>query len=96
MSEALDAAIAELQGRLAGADFDGSVKFDIEDEGMIRIVDGAISREDGDADVTITASLDTLKEMFEGELAPTAAYMTGKIKIEGDMGQAMKLSQFLG
>ncbi|MEM1382694.1 MAG: SCP2 sterol-binding domain-containing protein, partial [Pseudomonadota bacterium] len=40
--------------------------------------------------------LDTLKEMFEGELAPTAAYMTGKIKIEGDMGQAMKLSQFLG
>ena len=40
--------------------------------------------------------METFHEMFEGELDPTAAFMTGKIKIDGDMGVAMKLGQLLG
>jgi putative sterol carrier protein len=40
--------------------------------------------------------MDTFQELFDGDLDPTAAYMTGKIKIDGDLGQAMKLSQILG
>jgi putative sterol carrier protein len=46
--------------------------------------------------VTISASLDTFREIFDGELSPTAAYMTGRMKIDGDMSAAMKLSQILG
>ena len=68
----------------------------IEDEGVIRIDGGEVKAEDGDADVTISASLDTFREIFDGELSPTAAYMTGRMRIDGDMGIAMKLSQILG
>lgn len=96
MSDALDAAVAKLTEKFSGADFDGSVKFDIEDEGVVRVADGAVTKEDGDADVTILASMETLQEIFQGDLSPTAAYMSGRLKIDGDMSQAMKLTQFLG
>jgi len=96
MSDALEKAAASLRERIAGAGFDGTARFEIEDEGVIRIAGGAVSTEDGEADVTIAASLDTFREIFEGELSPTAAYMTGRMRIEGDMGAAMKLSQALG
>jgi putative sterol carrier protein len=96
MSEALKAAAAALTEKFQGADFDGSVRFEIEDEGVIRIEDGAISTEDAEADVTIAATLDTFRAIFDGKLSPTAAYMTGKMRIDGDMVTAMRLSQVLG
>lgn len=96
MSDALNAAAAALQEKLGSAGFDGSVKFAIEDEGAITVADGAVSTEDNDADCTISASMDTFQELFAGDLDPTAAFMTGKIKIDGDMGVAMKLGQLLG
>ena len=95
MSESLNAAAQALSNKLNESGFDGSVKFDIEDEGTIRIADGAVSLDDGDAECTISASMYTFKDMFAGELDPTAAFMTGKIKIDGDMGVAMKLGQLL-
>ncbi|MEM7743688.1 MAG: SCP2 sterol-binding domain-containing protein [Pseudomonadota bacterium] len=95
MSEKLDTALAKLNERLAGRSFEDTVKFDIENAGVIRIVDGAATAEDGPADCTVTASIDTFEEMFAGDLDPTAAFMTGKIKIDGDMGVAMKLGQIL-
>jgi putative sterol carrier protein len=100
MSEALEAAAAALREKFADADFEGSVKFDIEDEGVILVAEGEVGIEDnpGDsaADVTISAAFDTFREIFDGELSPTAAYMTGRMRIDGDMGLAMKLSQILG
>ena len=96
MSASLDAAAAALREKLSGGGFDGSVKFDIADEGAIRIVGGEVTTDDGDADCTISASMDTFQDMFDGELDPTAAFMTGKIKIDGDMSVAMKLGQLLG
>jgi putative sterol carrier protein len=47
----------------------------------------------GDADATISASEDNFSKMVAGELNPTTAYMTGKLKIKGDMGAAMKLQK---
>lgn len=96
MSEAIEAAAKVLSEKVEETGFDGSVKFNIEDEGVIRIADGTVTTEDGDADVTISATLDVLKDLFDGELAPTAAFMTGKIKIDGDMSLAMKMSSLLG
>ena len=100
MSEALEEAAAALRGKFADADFAGSVKFDIEDEGVILVAEGevGIANKPGeiDADVTISAALDTFREIFDGTLSPTAAYMTGRMRIDGDMGLAMKLSQILG
>ncbi|MEM7237394.1 MAG: SCP2 sterol-binding domain-containing protein [Pseudomonadota bacterium] len=96
MSDILQKAIDALSAKVADTGFDGSVKFDIEDEGIVRIADGAVSSEDGDANVTIIASADVLQELFDGELSPTAAYMSGKIKIDGDLTEAMKMSSLLG
>lgn len=95
MSETLESAAEKLREKLGGRELDGSVKFDVTDEGAIIISGGDVRVGEGDADVTISGSLDTFRAMFEGELAPTAAYMTGRISIDGDMSMAMKLSQVL-
>jgi putative sterol carrier protein len=34
--------------------------------------------------------------MFSGKLKPTTAFMTGKLKIEGNMGKAMSLEKLMG
>jgi putative sterol carrier protein len=71
--------------------------FDIEGAGMwiVAVDDGAVSvREgEGDADVTISATEENFQRIVSGEQNPTTAYMTGKLKIKGDMGAAMKLQK---
>jgi putative sterol carrier protein len=52
-----------------------------------------VTEGDGDADTTITASADTFRKIASREQNPTAAYMSGKLKVKGDMGQAMKLQK---
>ena len=47
----------------------------------------------GEADTTISTSEDNFLAITRGELNPTSAYMTGKLKIKGDMGAAMKLQK---
>ena len=44
-----------------------------------------------DADCTITTSMETLLKMKSGDINPMMAVMSGKVKISGDMGLAMKL-----
>ena len=94
----IDAAVAAISEKLDGAGFDGSAKFEIEGEGAV-IVDasGARAAEDGEAaDVTMSADADVFQEIMSGELNPTAAYMSGKLTLAGDMGTAMKLGGVLG
>jgi putative sterol carrier protein len=73
-----------MRARVEGSGFDRSVKFDTGSDGVI-VIDGAsISTTDAPADCTIKLSLDDLESLVSGELDPTSAFMTGKIKIEGD------------
>lgn len=95
MSDRLASAAEALRGRMEGSGFQGTVRFDVEDEGVIRVEDERVETGDGPADCTIAGSLDTLQELFRGELDPTSAFMTGKIRIDGQMGLAMKLAQLL-
>ncbi|MCY7304293.1 MAG: SCP2 sterol-binding domain-containing protein [Thermoleophilia bacterium] len=71
--------------------------FDVADVGIWTVVvtDGAVTVEEGDhnADCTISASEETLMKISRGEANPTTAYMTGKLKISGDMGAALKLQK---
>ncbi|MEM9147822.1 MAG: SCP2 sterol-binding domain-containing protein [Pseudomonadota bacterium] len=96
MSEAFDKAVESVRERVQGSDVQGSYRFVIEDEGVIMIRDGAVSTEDGEADVTVKADLDTFREMFDGSLSPASAFMTGRVDVEGDMSQAMQLSALVG
>jgi len=79
------------------AGMSNSYLFDIEGEGawLVTVADGAISvaEGDGEADATISTSAETFGKIVAGEQNPTTAYMTGKLKIKGDMGAAMKLQK---
>ena len=79
------------------AGMNNSYLFDIEGAGRwkVDVEDGKVSVSEGggDADVTITTSSDVFSQIVAGEQNPTTAYMTGKLKIKGDMGAAMKLQK---
>ncbi|SEN96395.1 SCP-2 sterol transfer family protein [Palleronia salina] len=94
MSDVINAAVEQLNAKVGGS-YDGSAKFVIEDEGSIMLDDAGARAADEDAEVTMTADADTFKEIMDGELDPTQAFMTGRLTIDGDMGQAMKLAQVL-
>jgi putative sterol carrier protein len=74
-----------------------SYVFDIEDVGQwtVKVEDGTVTVAEGtgEADCTIRASEETLVKIARGEANPTTAYMTGKLKIDGDMGAALKLQK---
>lgn len=91
----LEAIADKLRERVAGSGFGRSVKFDLGSEGVI-VVDGqTVSTEDSGTDCTITMSKDDFLALAAGELNPTAAFMQGKLKVDGDMSVAMQLSQIL-
>ena len=73
------------------------VKLDFGDQGTV-MLDGAaqsVSEEDGAADTTIKVAWDDWQAMASGQLDGMTAFMTGKLKIEGDMSNAMQLQGVL-
>jgi len=90
----LTAALNDKQAFIAGKrvkiDFAGS-------EGVI-MLDGQanlVTEEDGDADTTIKVSWDDWQAMTSGQLDGMTAFMQGKLKVEGDMSNAMQLQGVL-
>jgi putative sterol carrier protein len=81
--------------RIAG--MNNTYVFEIEGAGAwtVAIADGAlmVSEGAGEGDVTISASEESFEKIVAGEQNATTAYMTGKLKIKGDMGAAMKLQK---
>ena len=75
------------------------VKLDFGDDGIIHI-DGTqnpavMSNDDDDADTTFVCSLDLFTKIADGTQDPTMAFMTGKLKVQGSMGYAMKIASLL-
>jgi putative sterol carrier protein len=83
------------QSKTAG--MTNSYLFNIEGAGQwqVAVADGKVdvTEGSGDADVTISSSEENFMKIVRGEQNPTTAYMTGKLKIKGDMGAAMKLQK---
>lgn len=49
-----------------------------------------------DSECTVTMSDSDFVDMWNGDLNPAQAFMMNKISIEGNMGLAMKLQNFIG
>ena len=82
--------------RLKFSDFRSSVIFDMGDEGVVTIdasqTPAQVTEGEGEADLRVTTSKEMLKGFLAGTKDPNLAFMTGKLKIAGSMGLAMKLN----
>jgi putative sterol carrier protein len=73
------------------------VKLDFGDDGQV-MLDGiaeAVTEEDGAADTTIKVAWSDWEAMAAGTLDGMTAFMQGKLRVEGDMGNAMQLQGVL-
>ena len=73
------------------------VKIDFGSEGVAMLdgVGNQVTEEDGDADTTIRVSWDDWQQLAAGQLDGMTAFMMGKLKVEGDMSNAMQLQGVL-
>jgi putative sterol carrier protein len=100
MADAVQEFFANLEARADAtktAGMSNSYVFDIEGAGQwkVDVDDGKVTVTEGggDADAVISTSQETFEKIVAGDVNPTSAYMTGKLKIKGDMGAAMKLQK---
>jgi putative sterol carrier protein len=73
------------------------VKIDFGEQGPV-MLDGAanqVTEDDGAAETTIRVSWDDWQQMASGQLDGMTAFMMGKLKVEGDMSNAMQLQGVL-
>ena len=89
MAARLNDAQAFLPGKRVKIDFgaDGTV--------MLDGVAQNVTEEDGAADTTIKVTWADWEAMASGQLDGMTAFMQGKLKVEGDMGNAMQLQGVL-
>jgi len=74
------------------------VKIDFGSEGTVMLdgVANQASDQDGPADTTIKVEWADWQAMTSGQLDGMTAFMQGKLKVEGDMSNAMQLQSVLG
>jgi len=91
--------VAIVKERAEGKDLSvlgGSVKF-VVDENVVLIDgnSGEITSEDNEATCTISTDVDTMQSIMDGSSSPQAAFMTGKLKVAGDMSIALKVQSVI-
>jgi putative sterol carrier protein len=94
MSDVVNEAVKLLAAKLSDG-FDGVAKFVIEGEGAIMLDQSGVRAADEPADVTLSAEADVFKAILDGDMNATAAFMQGKLTVDGNMGMAMQLGAAL-
>ena len=94
MNDPVKSAVQLLSQKFGGG-FPHVVKFEIEDAGTVIMDSSGIREGDGEADCALIADAQTFKALVTGELDPTAAYLSGTLKIVGDLNVAVQLGDKL-
>jgi putative sterol carrier protein len=89
------ATLAELTERIRQAAASGdslgrTVKLDLKGEGIIHVDGASVTNDDLAADLTVSVSRTDLERLGKGELDPTRALMSGRLRLS-DMGLAFSL-----
>ena len=73
------------------------IKLDFRDQGVVLLDghSGEVSEQDAPADTTISTRWADFEKLKAGDMDPMSAFMTGKLRIEGDMANAMQLATLL-
>ena len=82
----------------AAGDTEAVIQYQISQPVYHVVRDGALEVHDGqadDPDLEVKISDDNLVKLFRGDLNPMTAFMTGKIKVSGDMTLAQRLVAFV-
>lgn len=81
---------AWVPGKRVKIDFGG-------DQGVVMLdgVGGQVTEEDGLADTTVKIGWDDWQQLAAGQLDGMTAFMMGKLRVEGDMSNAMQLQGVL-
>ena len=98
----MDTLIRQMQGR-AGAlrSLGYRVLFELTDSGEAILLDGTeggaieAAAPGTEADSTLRLSSDDLAKLIAGRLSPMLAFSTGRLRVDGSKGVAMKLASLL-
>ncbi|MDC3414562.1 SCP2 sterol-binding domain-containing protein [Aquibacillus sp. 3ASR75-11] len=96
----IDEAVSDKPNRIKGVEAVYQFNVNGDDSGTYHIVFNgeksyAAKGEAEKADCTITMSTDDFKKMVDGNLNGTKAFMSGRLKIKGNMALALKLQDIL-
>lgn len=77
------------------------VRFDLTDQNTSLLLDAtngaaALEESEGEADAVLKLTSDTLDKLVSGRLGAMLAFSTGRLKVEGSRGVALKLASLLG
>ena len=89
-----------IRTRIANADSLGATVKLVTDQGVVFIdakqSPAVVTNDDLTADTELHVDMADLERMGTGDLNPMMAFMTGKLKVKGDMSIAMKMGQVMG
>ncbi|NCQ25514.1 MAG: hypothetical protein COW54_16385 [Rhodobacteraceae bacterium CG17_big_fil_post_rev_8_21_14_2_50_63_15] len=80
----------KVRGRIKGL-----ARLDINDHGSVLLSAEGARAGDETADVVLSASDAVFRAILAGEQNPVMAYMSGKLKVEGNVQRALKVSSIL-